>query len=267
MLIGPRKISRIDSTPKSLFFGGSKGGWWDFSDVSTLYSDAAGTQISDGTGIYTVMDKSGNGNTLTQATSGNRPAWNKAGYADFVSASSRYLFRTDDMGISPGGELSPEWSIFVWLAAPTIGTSQYCCSFGQNVDTDPAIALSSNPTTASTLSMFIRDDSGVNSHALTVALQTNSFVSAGQMVGVTVGGPETGARVQPWLNTTRGTVAALSNYSGVHTLNRFTLGALVRSTVTNYLNAAMYQALVINRALRQDEVTALYGDWIKRVAQ
>lgn len=267
MLIGPRKINRLDGTPKALFFGGSKGGWWDFSDPASLRSDAGGTQIADGVGIYTALDKSGNGNHVIQATAGNRPAWNKAGYADFVSASSRYLSRTDDMGISPGGELSPEWSIFVWIAAPSIGTTQYCCGFGHNVDTDPVIVLTSNSTTASTLSMFLRDDSGVNSHSVTVALQTSSFVSTGQMVGVTVGGPETGARVQLWLNTSRGTIATLANYSGVHTLNRFTLGALVRSTVSNYLNAAMYQALVINRALRQAEVTALYGDWIKRVAQ
>ena len=41
-------------------------GWWDFNDAAT---------VTVATGISAVTDKSGNGRTLSQSTTNNRPAW------------------------------------------------------------------------------------------------------------------------------------------------------------------------------------------------
>lgn len=49
-------------------------GWWDFSDVSTLFNaTSGGSTPSDGSGIARIEDKSGNGRHLTQATAAARP--------------------------------------------------------------------------------------------------------------------------------------------------------------------------------------------------
>ena len=51
-------------------------GWYDFSDATTLYTDAGSTLVSsDGDLIYQANDKSGNGNNAVQATEANRPVY------------------------------------------------------------------------------------------------------------------------------------------------------------------------------------------------
>jgi hypothetical protein len=50
--------------------------WLDFSDATTLFTDAGSTPVSsDGDMIYQVNDKTGNGNTFIQATEGYRPLY------------------------------------------------------------------------------------------------------------------------------------------------------------------------------------------------
>lgn len=50
--------------------------WLDFSDASTLYTDAGSTLVSsDGDAIYQANDKSGNNNHIVQATSSKRPLY------------------------------------------------------------------------------------------------------------------------------------------------------------------------------------------------
>lgn len=50
--------------------------WWDFSDATTLFTDAGTTPVSaDGDAIYRVGDKSGNTRYVEQATAGNRPLY------------------------------------------------------------------------------------------------------------------------------------------------------------------------------------------------
>ena len=66
--------------PTTLFYGDS-GGWWDPSDMSTLYQDSAGTTpvTAADQPIGRINDKSGNGNNLVQATSAKRPTLRNGG--------------------------------------------------------------------------------------------------------------------------------------------------------------------------------------------
>lgn len=51
--------------------------WLDFSDITTLFTDSAGTTpvTADGNPIGKVNDKSGNNNHATQGTTGNKPTY------------------------------------------------------------------------------------------------------------------------------------------------------------------------------------------------
>ena len=60
-----------------LFAAGEKGLWYDISDITTLFQDAAGTipVTAFGQPVGKVLDKSGNGIHATQSTSANRPTY------------------------------------------------------------------------------------------------------------------------------------------------------------------------------------------------
>ncbi|QPC43483.1 hypothetical protein HW532_12730 [Kaustia mangrovi] len=56
-------------------------GWWDPSDLSTLFQDAAGTTpvTQDGDPVGLMLDKSGAGNHASQPTAGDRPTFRESG--------------------------------------------------------------------------------------------------------------------------------------------------------------------------------------------
>ena len=68
-------------SPASLFAGGTEGAWYDPSDLSTLFQDSAGTTpvTASGQHVGKMLDKSGNGNHATQATSSKRPTYTEGG--------------------------------------------------------------------------------------------------------------------------------------------------------------------------------------------
>ena len=68
-------------TPLQLFLAGVLGVWFDPSDLSTLFQDAAGTipVTADGDPVGLMLDKSGNGNHATQAVSGSKAVYRTDG--------------------------------------------------------------------------------------------------------------------------------------------------------------------------------------------
>jgi hypothetical protein len=80
--------------------------WYDFSDITTMFTDAGVTQVSsDGDLIQQINDKSGNGNHATQAVGVDRPTYKvniqnslSAGYFD-----SDNLDIPADFGVSGSG--------------------------------------------------------------------------------------------------------------------------------------------------------------------
>lgn len=67
--------------PTSLFTGGQTGGWWDASDMTTLWQDSGRTTPATAAGqaIGAIDDKSGNGNHLLQATAAQKPILRNSG--------------------------------------------------------------------------------------------------------------------------------------------------------------------------------------------
>mgnify|MGYP003658425986 CR=1 FL=1 len=63
--------------PTTLFASGEKGAWFDASDITTLFQDAAGTTPVTALGqpVGRWLDKSGNNNHATQSNAALRPTW------------------------------------------------------------------------------------------------------------------------------------------------------------------------------------------------
>jgi len=94
-LFGTRVASA--STPLD-YFGSALWGWWDASDISTLFQDSAATTpvASDTDPVGYWGDKSGNARHGKQTTAGNRPTYaaahlNGLGGIDFVKTSFHHL--------------------------------------------------------------------------------------------------------------------------------------------------------------------------------
>lgn len=80
-------------------FPGLRGGWWDPSDMSTLWQDnGRTTQVTAaGQTVGAMDDKSGNGNNVLQATPGKRPTLRNSGslwWLEFVAANDTSLLTT-----------------------------------------------------------------------------------------------------------------------------------------------------------------------------
>jgi hypothetical protein len=77
MLRGTGGVSLTIFNPLSLFAAGEKGVWFDPTDISTLFQDAAGTipVTAYGQKVGRILDKSGNNNHATQATTALQPTY------------------------------------------------------------------------------------------------------------------------------------------------------------------------------------------------
>lgn len=84
-----------DAAIAALFALGEEGAWYDPSDSSTVWQDAAGTTPAGvGDPVGRIDDKSGNGNHATQSTSAARPVLQTSGglwYLDFDGVDDRMV--------------------------------------------------------------------------------------------------------------------------------------------------------------------------------
>jgi len=129
-------------TPATLFSNGKSGLWWDYSDLSTLFQDVAGTipVTADGDPVGLVLDKSGNGNHKTQSVSTKRLTYHTDGslhWLTYDGVDDDMLFsianRTVDMHVSVGARSPNSDASFALIASATtnyrvmlsLGTNQY----------------------------------------------------------------------------------------------------------------------------------------------
>ena len=95
------------SIGQMLFGAGEQGGWYDPSDMSALFQDAAGTTpvtaVEQPVGL--MLDKSGRGNHATQATTTKRPV---------LSARKNILVNTETLATQSVTTLAAKYILSFW---------------------------------------------------------------------------------------------------------------------------------------------------------
>jgi hypothetical protein len=106
--------------PATLFASGELGGWYDPSDLSTLFQDTAGTVpvTAAGQAVARINDKSGNVNHLTQATPAARPLYQTGGGLHWLDFDG-----TDDFMASAAGK-TVDLPVYVCLAFRRINNAE-----------------------------------------------------------------------------------------------------------------------------------------------
>lgn len=114
------KTSYLPWTPLPLFAAGEQGAWYDPSDLSTLFQDAAGTipVTAVGDPVGRMLDKSGRGNHAAQSVSAARPAYQTDGALHWLEFDG-----VDDfMGVSMDLTGSPNVQVLVGVYPGTPST-------------------------------------------------------------------------------------------------------------------------------------------------
>lgn len=161
--------------PLSLFAGGEQGFWYDPSDFSTLFQDAAGTTPVTALGqpVGLVLDKSGRGNHATQSTALSRPTLQQ-------DSTGRYYLSfdgTDDFLSVPGSAATMKFlhdgtGASIWIGFSVSGGAVYHAIVNtSNLSTRANVGfnLSKDDRTVGTLINVICNGSGklpVNRYAV-----------------------------------------------------------------------------------------------------
>lgn len=209
-------------TPASL----SPTGWYDPSDITTLFQDSAGTVpvTASGDPVGRMNDKSGNDNHLTQATASARPIYTVAGAVKYL------LFDgIDDVLVNPAAVFATQPNA-LWIGLEPLALS------GNVFD-----GLAGRQALFGNLSFF--SGAGTPSAGFTLNIGTQA------VVGVQVDGASSYARED---GVNAAVMAASPGTSGLTGLN---LGCFTPSS--NHFNMKAHGFIVVDRLLTAGEMASL----------
>jgi hypothetical protein len=216
-------------SPASLFADGEGGAWFDPSDISTLFQNAAGTTpvTAAGQSVGKILDKSGRGNHATQSTASRLPTYQTGAGLHWLEFDG-----VDDELVTGTLSLSGADPSQVMVAAQTSGTVDsnsgvFTYGFGTS---NRLRTLSFNDNTT-----FKVDCYGNSAPFITIV--SNSFNvfegRFGSNVGAAINGGTIGANSTP-----------VATVAGVMTLGR---GVISRCAHKNY------GTIVLHRHFTSDE--------------
>lgn len=117
--LGPVAALNPDAGITELFANGEKGGWYDPSDLSTMFTDDGVTPVTtDGQAVYRINDKSGRGNHLRQATLSLRPLYKTNGTLHWLQYDG-----VDDYLLNNNVDLAGTLSLTAGVSIRVLGTS------------------------------------------------------------------------------------------------------------------------------------------------
>ena len=230
--------------PLSLFAGGALGAYWKPSDLSTVYQESTATTPGAlGQPVGYIADLSGNGNHLTQATSGTRPVADAIG---FNTASSKFLEASGLAAIFSG--TGKPWSAHFVIKHNAAGSTTLM-GVGSSASATPYVWLQF--TYYATFESVVSTRNDANAAVTTKSKRIGNRIL--QVVGIT----SDGSLADLWINGEKA-ASGIAMASGAITLDRFALGCLPRNT-NGYFGAASFgSSLVLNRKMTDAECAGLH---------
>lgn len=219
-------------TPASLT--GLKG-WWE-AGSSALFQSNAGTTsaVANNDVVGYVTDKSGNGNHLKSTANdttrptlqgvGVRPVIRFDGVNDLISCAALNLYNGGSCSIFVAGKVNPG------------GTTKVICGECSTSSTIPFYLLLSSTSTATTMSMFIRNDA---SSSILTGANTPNLTSALNNADAVLGMTDSGTLVSEYLDQ-GAAVTVAETRSGTLTLNNFCVGGFNQPTPGNFMAMDVY---------------------------
>ena len=207
--------------------------------------------------IGTWKDKNGNGFDLAApANDGTRPTLQGVGTYPairFDRVSSQYLFRAASLGLYSGGACTIMFSVKM---DTTPAVRQAFCSEGLSSASNPAYEILRLNVDNNDVASFVKDNAG-NVVVNGTNLYDEGVQNATDVVIIIV---DTGTALTVYIDGVAGTA---SNYTRATSTgwDRFSLGALLRTTAEDFLDGDVYGALFYNAALNSSDITSLnsYG--------
>jgi hypothetical protein len=239
-------LGRASSLPaliRAQFRGGIDGGWYDWTDLSTLAQASAGTTAvsaaSDPIG-YTA-DKSGNGKHLTQTVDASRPilgTLSSGVKAAVFNGSSQFLSSTALATVFSG--TGKPWTVHIAFSQTAVGGGTL---FGLGSSGSATPYLWMQATTSATLraQLSFRSDA-----AAAVNTQLYSASKNAQVFSIVCNG----TTADMWANGVK-VCSAVAGSTAAITLDRFGLGALIRNTTGSY-GAIKVSEMVVTASVQTD---------------
>lgn len=222
--------------PASLFTLGQMGAIFDPYDLSSLYQDTAGTipVAVHGDPVGLMLDKSGNGFHLSQATAANRPLYQTDGVLrwllfdgvnDFLSRNAAFMYNAGQI------------SAFLGVSGPA-QTDKRILTEGRSTTNTPMYCLQQSGLSGNNgkLTSYIISDTG--SALLSQGGVGVAFDNAPHIVGTT----DQSGQLKYYVD---GVLAESRTYTrATITLDRFCLGALLRTSAAVWYSGKFFGAVI-----------------------
>jgi hypothetical protein len=242
MLRGTGGVTLTIFNPLSLFASGEKGVWFDPTDISTLFQDAAGTQpvTAYGQKVGKILDKSGNNNHATQSNTALCPTYqiDNEGNPNLTFSGSYTQLITNPINFTGTAQMMVGMGLHVVGSA----SAAVALELGSDVNSVNGSFLFGAPSSAADHSLYLRGTS-------TIRAAINNVVDGDDiMVGLfDISQATKEAQLIPYLNrvqisgsdiTWTGTTAGTGNFGNLPLF----MGA--RSGGTNPFQGKIYQVIV-----------------------
>jgi len=243
--------------PASLFANGEAGGWYDPSDLSTLWQDTAGTTAvtASNQSVARIDDKSGNGRHLTQGTTTSRPTYQESGGVHWLQFDG-----SDDLLVT-SSNATPMFSNAAFLIAASsqdqadaigasfgegyLGADIYRVGVYHDTRSSPRVTAIFQPNGGPPLT--VDNDSEITGDPALFSFNSNGTTGGGYIDNVMQGSS---------ISTSANFAANTNIFMGV---------TPIRENLGLYLDGNIYGALIVDRELTSQERFNL-NNWLSKRA-